>query len=327
MGIVESATRWMEIKAADPNCGYDQIYRWGERGDYDCSAAVITAYQQAGVPVKSYGATYTGNMYNVFVRCGFVDVTSKVNLATGAGLIRGDVLLNAYAHTAIYCGNGLEVEASINEFGGIEGGRPGDQTGAEFAVRGYRNYPWTHVLRYPESGATAQSTAEVKGSTSLKYVAQVKGVDPETLNVRIGNGSYYPNIAGYPQLGEGNMVEVCDEKGDWAYVRIANKYYGWVAKAYLQKATASQPASKPAASSTPKILYVAKVNGVAPDTLNVRTGAGNNYPIYSAFPALGEGNLVEVLAEQKDSFGNKWCQVWIARAYKGYVYSAYLKKV
>lgn len=148
MGVIENATAWMETMANNPAHGYDQIYRWGERGDYDCSAAVITAYQQAGVPVKSNGATYTGNMLSVFLRCGFKDVTSSVNRATGAGLQRGDVLLHTSHHTALYCGNGREVEASINERGTATGGVPGDQTGREFLIRSYRNYPWTNVLRY-----------------------------------------------------------------------------------------------------------------------------------------------------------------------------------
>ena len=148
MTTAEKATRWMEALASDNSHGYDQIYRWGEKGDYDCSSAVITAWEQAGVPVKSNGATYTGNMYAVFTKYGFKDVTNKVNLATGAGLKRSDVLLNHVHHVAMYCGNGMEVEASINEKGSAKYGIPGDQTGREILIREYRNYPWDCVLRY-----------------------------------------------------------------------------------------------------------------------------------------------------------------------------------
>lgn len=146
----EKAIRWMEALASDNSHGYDQIFRWGEKGDYDCSSAVIKAWEQAGVPVKSKGgATYTGNMYAVFTKYGFKDVTSKVNLATGAGLKRSDVLLNHVHHVAMYCGDGMEVEASINEKGGAKYGIPGDQTGREILIREYRrNYPWDCVLRY-----------------------------------------------------------------------------------------------------------------------------------------------------------------------------------
>ena len=151
MTKTEKATQQMEAWAKDNSHGYDQAYRWGQKGDYDCSSAVITAWELAGVPVKTAGATYTGNIRPVFLANGFSDVTSKVNLATGSGLQRGDVLLNAANHVAMYCGNGKEVEASINEKGGVTGGQPGDQTGKEFLIRSYRNYPWNYVLRYADA--------------------------------------------------------------------------------------------------------------------------------------------------------------------------------
>lgn len=174
MTKTEKAIRQMETWAKDDSHGYDQDYRWGEKGDYDCSSAVIQAWQNAGIPVKSGGATYTGDMKNVFLKNGFVNVTSKVNVATGSGLLRGDVLLNEAHHVAMYCGNGKEVEASINEKGTAHGGKPGDQTGKEFLIRSYRNYPWNCVLRYKEStsgSATVTSDVEKKQNT-VAYVAR-----------------------------------------------------------------------------------------------------------------------------------------------------------
>ena len=41
MSKIEKAVQQMEAWAKDNSHGYDQIYRWGEKGDYDCSAAVI----------------------------------------------------------------------------------------------------------------------------------------------------------------------------------------------------------------------------------------------------------------------------------------------
>ena len=145
MSVVDKATQWMVDLAADNSHGYDQIYRWGERGDYDCSSAVISAYTYAGVPLS---CTYTGNMRADMLRHGFKDVTGLCNLATGAGLQKGDVLLNEVHHVAMYAGFGMEVEASINEKGGAVWGTPGDQTGKEILMRPYRNYPWDCVLRY-----------------------------------------------------------------------------------------------------------------------------------------------------------------------------------
>ena len=176
----EKAISQMEAWASDPAHGYDQANRWGP--DYDCSSAVISAWELAGVPVKTKGATYTGNMRGVFLRCGFEDVTAGVDLSTGTGLQRGDVLLNILHHTAMYCGNGMEVESSINENGGVTGGQSGDQTGREFLVRPYRNYPWDCVLRYMGGGEKP-----VKDSMKPTYYYNVrlpllkKGMEDEAI--------------------------------------------------------------------------------------------------------------------------------------------------
>lgn len=151
MSVTEKAISWMEALAADDSHGYDQAYRWGEKGDYDCSSAVITAFITAGIPLT---CTYTGNMYADMIIHGFNDVTDGIDMATGEGLRRGDVLLNVRNHVAMYCGGGKEVEASQNEFGGDTGGQPGDQTGREILVRSYRNYPWDYALRYADSNDT-----------------------------------------------------------------------------------------------------------------------------------------------------------------------------
>lgn len=170
MTKTEKAIRQMETWAKDDSHGYDQDYRWGEKGDYDCASAVIQAWQNAGVPVKSGGATYTGDMKNVFLKNGFKDITASVNRGTGTGLKRGDVLLNEAHHVAMYCGAGKEVEASINEKGTAHGGQPGDQTGKEFLIRSYRNYPWHCILRYA-GDQTVTSDAEKKQNT-VAYVAR-----------------------------------------------------------------------------------------------------------------------------------------------------------
>ena len=145
MTKVEKATEWMINLANDDSHGYSQANRWGP--DYDCSSAIITAWQQAGVPVKDYGATYTGNMKQAFLKAGFKEVTNSVNLATGTGLHRGDVLLNYANHTAMYIGDGKIVHARSSEGNNI----PGDQNGQEIRIQPYFNFPWDCVLRYPET--------------------------------------------------------------------------------------------------------------------------------------------------------------------------------
>lgn len=154
--VIQSAVAWARGIAADASHGYDQANRWGP--DYDCSSFVISAYKAAGVPLA---CTYTGDMRGDMLRCGFAVVSSSsVDLATGAGLEAGDVLLNYAHHTALYIGGGRIVQASINERGGVIGGVPGDQTGREICERGYYNYPWDCVLRY---GGDSAATAEEDG--------------------------------------------------------------------------------------------------------------------------------------------------------------------
>ncbi len=142
---INRAVAWALGIAEDSAHGYDQANRWGP--NYDCSSFVITAWQEAGVPVKTAGASYTGNMYFAFLNCGFKDVTNEVKLATGAGLKKGDVLLNKANHTELYIGSNKVVKASINEKGTTTGGKSGDQ-GREIYVGGYYNYPWDAVLRF-----------------------------------------------------------------------------------------------------------------------------------------------------------------------------------
>lgn len=223
MTKTEKAIRQMEAWAKDDSHGYDQKYRWGEKGDYDCSAAVIQAWENAGVPVKAAGATYTGDMYPVFTKKGFTDVTKKVNLKTQAGLKRGDVLLNKGSHVAMYCGNGKEVEASINEKGETTGGTPGDQTGKEFLIRGYRNYPWDCVLRY-----TGEEKADNTDTEAVAYVARIKA---DTI-CYTDTGKTKSTL--FPKLKKDTVVDVMkhtekDSSGNtWHLVRVPHPTEGFV---------------------------------------------------------------------------------------------------
>lgn len=148
---IEDAVLWAIDIANDNSHGYDQPTRDGGV-DFDCSSLTSWAFRVGGgfdIPTPS-PSTYT--MRSAFEGAGFTWYPGLAN--DSSQLYRGDVLLfigdpNAgTGHVAIYIGDGQLVEACINEFGGISGGEPGDQTGNEIRVGGYYYGNWDGVLRY-----------------------------------------------------------------------------------------------------------------------------------------------------------------------------------
>lgn len=145
MSKIDDAVNWAIEIANDDSHGYDQTNRWGP--DYDCSSFVISAWEAAGVGVKANGANATGDMCDAFLKSGFVDVTSQIDISNGNGLVKGDVLW-VKGHTCLYVGDNQIANASQNENGQIIGGQTGDQNGKEIAVRAYYNKNWSKVFRY-----------------------------------------------------------------------------------------------------------------------------------------------------------------------------------
>ena len=203
MSIIEKAVNWIIGIANDNTHGYDQGSRWSP--DYDCSSLVISAWKQAGVNLT---CTYTGNMYANMVNKGFSDITLQVNLATGSGLARGDVLLNVANHTAMYIGNGQICEATGNENGGITGGQTGDQTGREICINSYRNYPWNYVLRYvaEDSGSRETQSGNTTSTDDDTYTVQA-GDSLWTIAEKVyGSGAYYTKLMSLNGLTNSNIM-------------------------------------------------------------------------------------------------------------------------
>ena len=203
MSIIEKAVNWIIGIANDNTHGYDQGSRWSP--DYDCSSLVISAWKQAGVNLT---CTYTGNMYANMVNKGFSDITSQVNLATGSGLARGDVLLNVSSHTAMYIGNGQICEATGNENGGITGGQTGDQTGREICINSYRNHPWNYVLRYvAEDGGSRETQSGNTTSTNEDTYTVQAGDSLWAIAEKVyGSGAYYTKLMTLNGLTNANIM-------------------------------------------------------------------------------------------------------------------------
>lgn len=192
--------------------GYSQISRWGdgegtcdiniggkvyklEQGDRDCSSAVISAFEFAGISCG--GATYTGNM-----RFRMCDTGNFRWHPMSSGYIAkpGDVYLNERYHTAmcLTAAPDMLMEFSISETGGIDG-QEGDQTGWESHTCAYYNYPWDGILE-----CINNESADSNGSVTVPPVQNQKEESnkPEVSDnivdfmyaVRTEDGTIWPEV-------------------------------------------------------------------------------------------------------------------------------------
>ena len=136
-GSISKLVARMRYWCDEANLGYCQQHRQDIRvgGEADCSSLVIHCLKEAGFDVG--GATYTGNMRANLTARGWV--VCKVD---GSPRV-GDILLNDGRHVAVCVAAGMLSEASINEKGTANGGKPGDQTDLETRTRKYYSYPWS----------------------------------------------------------------------------------------------------------------------------------------------------------------------------------------
>lgn len=122
---VETFVSWCEGIAADNSHGYDQTNRDGP--DYDCSSLLWHGLHYAGFDVgTSAFRTYT--MRPILQAAGWSQTPLDL-----ASLQRGDILWRT-GHTEVYVGQQQRLGAHLNEFGGVTGGRTGDQSGNEISV-------------------------------------------------------------------------------------------------------------------------------------------------------------------------------------------------
>lgn len=140
------------------NLGYCQTHRWNiyEGGEADCSSLVIFALREAGF--QTGDASYTGNLSTELCAHGWVETPNNGRPQ------KGMILLNKRSHVAAWLGDCL-AQASINEFGGINGGEPGDQTDRETNTRSYYNYPWDCYLEYFGGSSSGEDTPASDGLT------------------------------------------------------------------------------------------------------------------------------------------------------------------
>lgn len=124
-------------------------------------------------------------------------------------------------------------------------------------------------------------------------------------------------LATYPKLNKGNLVDVIGVSGSRYKIKIANTYTG-----YIDKNKITTPDKLNSIKS--EYPYVGKCTG---NDVAVRKDAGTCYAKISGYPTLNKDNKVDVLGTKKDSSGNVWYKVQIAKKYTGYVFGKYIKKI
>lgn len=151
-------------------------------GDRDCSSAVISAFEAAGISCG--GATYTGNMRKCMTGTGNFKWRPMSFIAQA-----GDVYLNEACHTAMCLSAEPDVlmQFSINEKGTATGGKRGDQKQVgdydekygrgESHLKMYYNYPWNGILECVNNEIAFDIEYEIDSSGAKKIVTEEKIVD------------------------------------------------------------------------------------------------------------------------------------------------------
>ena len=197
--VINKAVNWAMDICNDNSHGY-KLGGWGDP-DYDCSHFVISAFEQAGVQLKENGASYTGNLKQACLKCGF-EVVEGWDKTTAGSLQKGDILLNEANHTCIYIGDGKVANCSSNR-GHPE---PGDQDGTEIQIQNFYVYNsgWDCALRYKEEESSGDGSSDY-GSIGIPegYLSVIKSGVESNVSTFIKNMDNY----GY----KNNLISICKQ--------------------------------------------------------------------------------------------------------------------
>lgn len=122
------------------------------------------------------------------------------------------------------------------------------------------------------------------------------------------------------QINKGNRVEINGEtSGKWTKVKVSGIGIGWAWTGYLtlDEKTGQKSEEIKNKQNKSERLFVGKISTSKAD---VRTWAGDEYPVIKKWPSLAKGNLIDVMNyTQKDKKGQNWYYVRIAGKYFGFV--------
>lgn len=281
--------------------GYSQISRWGDgdgvcvvdfggahselaQGDRDCSSAIISAYEAAGISCG--GATYTGNMREKMCATGNFRWHPMSSWYVAQA---GDVYLNEACHTAMCLSAqpDMLMEFSMSETGGVDGAE-GDQTGWESHTCAYYNYPWDGILECINAEVVNTSVCWILDSVGWWY-KNPDGSYPRNCWKEL-DAWYYFNASGYAV-----REQWLKDNGKWHYMkkdcRMAKSEWQLI-KGYWYYFDENGVASKGWEKIKGTWYFFMDKEGTAPECSAVRGWFTDNGYTYYALPKK-TGTLLE----------------------------------
>ena len=100
---------------------------------------------------------------------------------------------------------------------------------------------WTEYIQKDGAQTSEPPKQEITNKQDKTQRLFVGKVTASALNVRTWAGTEFPQIKSYPTLARGNLVDVMNytqkasDSSDWYYIRIAEKYHGFVSAEYIKR--------------------------------------------------------------------------------------------
>lgn len=191
----------------------------------------------------------------------------------------------------VYTGNIIDALLATGKFEKYTFKSKDDLRRGDFLITVTKRHIVIVVQGYGQGGMfseTPEAVAEVYG----KEVATVYSMPDESAK----------KLKAWPELGVGNLVDICDEYEGWYYIRIAGKHYGWLQKQYLLRKTPAR-------------------NAVVTSDVHLRTNPGASFKSMLIMP--GKAKL-EVCDEKPAPNGAIWYYV-LYRGIYGFCSAKYIK--
>lgn len=156
------------------------------------------------------------------------------------------------------------------------------------------------LLREGHTAVVVEADEQPTGyDKTPKWIGETYGA--KLVDVYSNPTGTHPLMA-WPQLATGNLFDVCDERGNRWYIRIAGAYYGWIDKQFCLR------------KSPVKVVTVQT-------DLHLRANAGSGYKSLAIMP---KGTQLQYCDQKPASDGKPWDYV-IYKGQYGFCSDRYVK--